>query len=97
MKREDIPRCPVPDERVGQKGDLGPVGRFHDNWSNPSGHDVYQPSPADSDPMSKYTVPDCSYKGYDPFTWPNGQANPADLPGCCGHQPDDIEEIKPKR
>ena len=28
----------------------------------------------------KYTVPDCSYKGYDVFTWPEGVADESNLP-----------------
>jgi hypothetical protein len=97
MKREDIPRCPVPDDRSGQTG----CGHDHidsqaDRLSNPSGHNVDSESPCDTDPMNCYKVPDCAYKGYDSFTWPEGKASPADLPHG-GHQPDDIEEFKPKR
>jgi hypothetical protein len=84
--RKEIERDTINDGRVSQKGDLGPIGRTHDSWGNPFGHDVCTPSPVDSDPKTHYTVPDCAYKGYDSYTWPEGKADDKDLPCCMAHE-----------
>lgn len=86
-KREDVPREQVPDGRVGQKHGIEPLGRT-----------IFGQSPVDSDLMTKFTVPDCAYKGYDPFTWPEGKACEYDLPGETEErQSAETEEIKPNK
>jgi hypothetical protein len=86
--RKDIPRCPRPDGRVSQTGCI-------DKAFN---HEVFSQSECDNDPMVKFTVPDCAYRSYDSFTWPEGKACEEDLPGHgCNHQSDETEDIKPTR
>jgi hypothetical protein len=96
--RKEIERCPVADDRNGKSGGIEPLSPGVDDWGNPRGHNVDSASPYDSDEKTKFTVPDCSYKGYDSYTWPEGRADVRDLP-CHNEerQPDDYEEIKPNK
>ena len=97
--RIEVPREERPDGRVAQKGDIGPLARSVDAWTNPAGHEIYSAAPCDADPKAQYEVPDCAYKGFDSFTWKEGCVSPVELPCCHGdddpHQTDDVEEIQP--
>lgn len=98
-KREDIPREPVPDGRKGTEGcGWDHQEKQHDAWGNPIGHDVFSKSPCDHDPKIGFRVPDCAYKGFDTFTWPEGKVCEYELPGETEErQTDDYEDIQPKR
>ena len=85
--RDEIERCPRPDGRIPQSGGIEPIGR-----------EIYGASECDKDPMAQYTVPDCAYKGYDSYTWPEGRADCRELPhGMKEHQDDSYEEMKPNK
>jgi hypothetical protein len=70
--RKEIEREQPSDGRVSQKGCI----------DVPFGHKIDQASPCDTDPMHGFTVPDCAYKGFDSYTWPEGRASDEELP-CC--------------